>query len=168
MFLLYAHFLYFCFYPANSICDFRKIWQLKCAIIVTKWPTCHYISYQNTLVMHCYPGVYLYNILFQILYNSRRTTSLGLSDGECVERLWSFWGKFCNISKEMTPENRIDLLLDGLIHYGEKVMRKQGIQIFLHCSILCLQNKIAKYMLKYSTFVRQLSSTIFLCLLWFM
>ncbi|KAK3593752.1 hypothetical protein CHS0354_014284 [Potamilus streckersoni] len=38
-----------------------------------------------------------------------------------------FGGKFSNISKEMTPANRIDLLVDGIIHYREKVMRKQGV-----------------------------------------
>ncbi|KAL3859476.1 hypothetical protein ACJMK2_009696 [Sinanodonta woodiana] len=71
---------------------------------------------------HCYG----HKMACQILYNPRRTIGLGLSDGECVERLWSFLGKFSNISKEMTPENRIDLLVDGLIHYGQKVTRKQG------------------------------------------
>ncbi|XP_041359109.1 uncharacterized protein LOC121375628 [Gigantopelta aegis] len=49
---------------------------------------------------------------------------LELTDGECLERLWSYLGKFSNITKEMTPENRTDLLVDALIYYGHKIRNK--------------------------------------------
>lgn len=57
----------------------------------------------------------------QIIYGTRRTDGIGLTDGERIERLWSYLGGFANISEEMSPENRCDLLTDALIHYGRKV-----------------------------------------------
>lgn len=73
-------------------------------------------------VFHCYG----HKMACQVIYNPRRQKGLGLTDGECVERLWSYLGKFSNISKEMTPENRTDLLVDGLLHYGKRIIQKQG------------------------------------------
>ncbi|KAK3606466.1 hypothetical protein CHS0354_041413 [Potamilus streckersoni] len=66
-------------------------------------------------IFHCYG----HKMACQVLYNPRRTPGLGLTDGECL-------GKFKSISKEMTPENRVDLLVNGLMHYGDNMKRKQG------------------------------------------
>ncbi|XP_063399129.1 uncharacterized protein LOC134683743, partial [Mytilus trossulus] len=60
----------------------------------------------------------------QVLYGPRRTSGIGLTDGESLERLWSYLGKFSRITKEMTPENRIDLLTDALLHYGSRIRNK--------------------------------------------
>lgn len=57
----------------------------------------------------------------QVLYGPRRTPGIGLTDGESLERLWSYLGKFSAITKEMTPENRTDLLTEALMHYGRKI-----------------------------------------------
>lgn len=73
-------------------------------------------------VFHCYGHQYS----CQILYNPRKTMGLGLTDGESIERLWSYLGGFSKITKEMTPENRVDLLTDGLLHYGRKVKENLG------------------------------------------
>lgn len=51
---------------------------------------------------------------------------IGLTDGESIERLWSYLGGFSKITKEMTPENRVDLLTDGLLNYGRKVKENLG------------------------------------------
>ena len=42
----------------------------------------------------------------------------GLSDGEGVERLWSYMRRFAPMSKEMRPSHRIDVLSDALKHYA--------------------------------------------------
>jgi len=60
------------------------------------------------------------------LYGPRRTDNHGLTDGEGIERLWSYLGRFSSISKEMTPENRTDLLTDGLIYFGQNIREKLG------------------------------------------
>lgn len=51
---------------------------------------------------------------------------IGLTDGESIERLWSYLGGFSKITKEMTPENWVDLLTDGLLNYGRKVKENLG------------------------------------------
>ncbi|XP_071180734.1 uncharacterized protein [Mytilus edulis] len=73
-------------------------------------------------IFHCYG----HSASCQIIYGPRRTEGIGLTDGEGIERLWSYLGGFSNISKEMSPENRCDLLTDALIHYGRKIRDKQG------------------------------------------
>lgn len=55
---------------------------------------------------------------------------IGLTDGESIERLWSYLGGFSKITKEMTPENRVDLLTDGLLNYGRKVKENLGKKSF--------------------------------------
>nr|XP_026696041.1 uncharacterized protein LOC108950923 isoform X3 [Ciona intestinalis] len=62
---------------------------------------------------------YGHNMDCQIKYNPRRKTGFGLTEGETVERLWSFLRNFNKVTKEMLPEHRTDLLTDGLIHYGK-------------------------------------------------
>ena len=68
--------------------------------------------------------MFVYQLLLfcflQIDYAVRFHPEFGLTDGEGVERLWSFIRRFTAITKEMTPSHRIDLLTDGLIHYGRR------------------------------------------------
>ena len=59
-------------------------------------------------------------------YSTRWLPGFGLTDGEEMERLWSFLRRFSIISKEMTPSHRIDLLTDGLLHYKRKKMEELG------------------------------------------
>ena len=68
--------------------------------------------------------MFLWFFGLQVLYSPRRTEGLGLTDGESLERLWSYLGKFSKITKEMTPENRVDILVEGLMHYGKKIQSK--------------------------------------------
>ena len=53
---------------------------------------------------------------------------MGLTDGEEMERLWSYLRPFARITKEMTPAHRVDLLTDALIHYGDKKRDGMGKQ----------------------------------------
>ena len=91
----------------------------------------------NHLIINLNETVSLFTMLFlkfykrlfyfhQVLFNPRKTLGIGLTDGEGMERLWSYLGKFSSITKEMTPENRIDLLTDALIYYGQKKKQKLG------------------------------------------
>ncbi|CAG2246863.1 unnamed protein product [Mytilus edulis] len=68
-------------------------------------------------IFHCYG---------HFMSSPRRTENHGLTDGEGIERLWSYLGGFSTITKEMTPENRTDLLTDGLIYFGQKIRDKIG------------------------------------------
>ena len=68
--------------------------------------------------------------LFQLNYSPRCITGAGLFDGEGTERLWSYLGNFKTITKEMTLENRTDLLVEALMNYGDKLTRKLGSSLF--------------------------------------
>ena len=70
-------------------------------------------------------------IILQIDYAVRFHPEFGLTDGEGVERLWSFIRRFTAITKEMTPSHRIDLLTDGLIHYGRRKNANIGKKYFI-------------------------------------
>ena len=61
--------------------------------------------------------------LVQLQFGPRRKPGIGLTDGETMERLWSFLRQFSSISKQMLPERRMDLLTDALIHYALKLAR---------------------------------------------
>ena len=65
----------------------------------------------------------------QVKYSPGRMSDIGLTDGESLERLWSYLGIFSNITKEMTPENRIDLLTDALLHYGRRIRDKLSVSL---------------------------------------
>jgi len=49
--------------------------------------------------------------------NPRYKEGFGLTDGEVMERLWSFLRRFLRMTKEMHPAHRVDVLTDGLLHY---------------------------------------------------
>lgn len=64
--------------------------------------------------------------LLQVSYSPRRSKNVGLTDGEGVERFWSFLRMFSSITKEMSVDKRSDALTDASIHYGEHLVAKYG------------------------------------------
>ena len=65
-------------------------------------------------------------MMLQVKYSPRRIVGAGFTDGEAMERLWSFLRRFKKITKEMQSDHRTDLLVDGLMHFGEKLRMKMG------------------------------------------
>lgn len=59
-------------------------------------------------------------IVLQIKYSPRRVPGFGLTDGEVLERLWSFLRRFGKMTKEMRPNHRVDVLSETLLFYGKK------------------------------------------------
>ena len=62
----------------------------------------------------------------QINYNPRRINSFGLADGENLERLWSYLGRFANMTRRMRPNNRLDLLSEALEYFANRTINKLG------------------------------------------
>lgn len=56
---------------------------------------------------------------------------IGLSDGETMERLWSYLRRFNRMSKEMRPSHRIDVLTSALVYYGMQTKEKLCISLML-------------------------------------
>ena len=55
-----------------------------------------------------------------------RCDGIGLSDGEVMERMWSYLRRFSRMTKEMRPAHRIDVLSHALLYYGRITKRKLG------------------------------------------
>lgn len=60
----------------------------------------------------------------QIVMSPLRCAGVGLSDGEVMERLWSFLRQFSQMTKEMRPSHHI--LAHALLHYCYKTKQKLG------------------------------------------
>lgn len=59
-------------------------------------------------------------------YSPRRCKNVGLTDGEGVERLWSFLRLFSKMTKEMSIDKRNDALTNAALHYGEHLFKRFG------------------------------------------
>lgn len=58
--------------------------------------------------------------IIQICYNPRYQDNFGLTDGEVMERMWSYLRRFSRMTKEMRPSHRVDVLSDALLYYGRQ------------------------------------------------
>lgn len=65
-------------------------------------------------------------IRVQLKFGPLRCDGIGLSDGETMERLWSFLRPFNKMTKEMRPSHRVDILTHALMYYGIKTKEKLG------------------------------------------
>ena len=60
-----------------------------------------------------------------------------MTDGEGVERLWSYLRRFARMTKEMRPSHRIDILCDALLHYARKSASR--LRMLISLFVLTLQ-----------------------------
>ena len=60
------------------------------------------------------------------MFGPRRCERIGLSDGQTMERLWSYLRRFGKMTKEMRPSHRVDILSSALEFYGLKTKNKLG------------------------------------------
>ena len=64
------------------------------------------------------------NVILKVEYSPLRTVGIGLSDGEVMERLWSYLRRFGKMTKEMRPSHRIDVLTHALLYYSAQKIEK--------------------------------------------
>ena len=69
---------------------------------------------------------YAHNASSQHQFSPRNVEDFGLTDGENVERLWSYLGCFARMTKKMSSGNRVDLLTDALSHNCKQKQTKLG------------------------------------------
>ena len=53
-----------------------------------------------------------------MVHGPLRCEGVGLSDGEGMERLWSYMRRFGRMTKEMRPAHRTIVLSHALVYYG--------------------------------------------------
>ncbi|XP_064384583.1 uncharacterized protein LOC135333546 isoform X3 [Halichondria panicea] len=68
--------------------------------------------------------VYGHCAFCQLTYSPRVLTGCGLTDGEAMERLWSYLRRFAKSTKEMRPSHRIDVLTSALLHYASRMVNR--------------------------------------------
>lgn len=105
-------------------------------ITISVFPYMYFVSQANSeafqdLLDKCVVAVpvfhaYAHNASCQHQFSPRNIEGFGLTDGENVERLWSYLGRFARMTKEMSSGNRVDLLTDALSHYCKQKQRKLG------------------------------------------
>ena len=99
---------------------------------------------------------YCKNYDLQIEFSPRRQNGYGLTDGEGIERLWSYLRGFSSLTKEMNAGRRIDILTDALLHYGARQIQQFGMLIlYFECrdivrSLLQLFRKLLYYKMLFS------------------
>ena len=84
-----------------------------------------YILDKSIVAVPMFHG-YAHNASCQHQFSPRNIAGCGLTDGENVERLWSYLGRFARMTKEMSAGNRVDLLTDALSHYCKRKQSKLG------------------------------------------
>lgn len=65
-----------------------------------------------------------HNAACQVVYSPVRCEGVGLSDGEVMERMWSYLRRFSRMTKEMRPAHRVDVLSHALLYYGHMTKQK--------------------------------------------
>lgn len=74
------------------------------------------------------------------MFGPLRCVGVGLSDGEVMERLWSYLRRFGRMTKEMRPAHRTDVLAHALIYHG--MVKKERL-----CMLIVHYNSIIVIML---------------------
>ncbi|KAK6181329.1 hypothetical protein SNE40_009207 [Patella caerulea] len=77
---------------------------------------------------------FAHNMQCQLNYGQRFVEETGTTDGEGIERLWSYLRRFKSITKEMSYDNRSDLLTESLLHHSDKVISNIGKRLFVKLS----------------------------------
>src|SRR5437764_11011285 len=62
----------------------------------------------------------------QVNFSPRRIENMGLSDGENLERLWSYLGKFACIIRHMYANHRMDFISLAIEHVFDNSIENLG------------------------------------------
>ena len=84
---------------------------------------------------------YAHESTCQYAYNPRNKEGMGFTDGENIEWLWSYFGRFSKMSKEMSAANQTDLLSNALYHYCTLKESKVGV---CSCVFVCVYSMHAR------------------------
>ncbi|CAB5372155.1 unnamed protein product [Rhizophagus irregularis] len=74
---------------------------------------------------------YAHSVKCQLKYHPRIQEGIGLTDGESLERIWSYLGRFVSNTKHMRPAHRLDILSLAIQHISNRMIVNLG-GILLH------------------------------------
>ena len=127
----------------NIICEKYQWIQPRLhngAIIYSWYNIVVFLSYNNLsniilidIIPHNFCHLHLFP-LWKVKYSPHHCEGFGLSDGEGMERLWSYLRRFSRMTKEMRPSHRIDILSDAIIYYHQKAVNNIGNHMHIKCT----------------------------------
>jgi len=79
---------------------------------------------------------YAHEASCQCLYHPRKREGFGLTDGEWLERLWSYLERFTKTTRIMTPSHRKLILSLALDHFAETRIQKIGNYLYFYIYII--------------------------------
>ena len=69
---------------------------------------------------------YAHSVKCQLKYHPRIQEGIGLTDGESLERIWSYLGRFVSNTKHMRPAHRLDILSLAIQHISQQMITDLG------------------------------------------
>jgi len=69
---------------------------------------------------------YAHSVKCQLKYHPRIQKDIGLTDGESLERIWSYLGRFVSTTKHMRPAHRLDILSLAIQHISKRMITDLG------------------------------------------
>lgn len=69
---------------------------------------------------------YAHSVKCQLKYHPRIQEGIGLTDGESLERIWSYLGRFVSNTKHMRPAHRLDILSLAIQHISNRMIANLG------------------------------------------
>ena len=76
-----------------------------------------------SIILFSFFSIFVFEYL-QAAFSPLFVKGIGLSDGEVMERLWSYLRRFTRMTKEMRPDHRVDVLAHALLYYGFTTKKK--------------------------------------------
>ena len=70
-----------------------------------------------SIILFSFFSIFVFEYL-QVAFSPLFVKGIGLSDGEVMERLWSYLRRFTRMTKEMHPAHRVDVLAQALLYYA--------------------------------------------------
>ena len=69
---------------------------------------------------------YAHSVKCQLKYHPRIQKDIGLTDGESLERIWSYLGRFVSNTKYMRPAHWLDILELAIQHISQRMITNLG------------------------------------------
>lgn len=77
---------------------------------------------------------FAHSIKCQVKYHPRIKEGIGLTDGEALERIWSYLGRYVSNTKHMRPAHRLDILSLAIQNISNRMITNLGNFIY---KLLC-------------------------------
>ncbi|KAI7869413.1 uncharacterized protein EV154DRAFT_571192 [Mucor mucedo] len=125
---VYLHVIY------DIICKLEPSIKVNFPGIAGSDRLCLSVLHAYAHVMHC-----------QVKYNPRLIDNFGFTDGEGMERLWSYWAKYITMTKPIMAENRRYVLYMAIKYRNTAIKSKLGEDLRLVFEKTKEDNKIKKW-----------------------